>query len=52
MARAINQSIDVAVKRPVRARQVSHVLRRMADAGELELVQKGRPSNEGLYRRL
>jgi CRP-like cAMP-binding protein len=51
MAAAINRSFEVAAKRPVQARQVSHVLRRMAASGALELVQKGRPSNEGLYRR-
>ena len=47
----VNRRYRERLRRPVAARMVSIVLRRMLDAGTLRSVREGRPHHEALYAR-
>jgi hypothetical protein len=51
IAREINRHFGERLRRPVKVKLVSIVLRRMADAGRLRTVEAGRPHHEGRYAR-
>jgi hypothetical protein len=45
----LNRRYRERLRRPVPARLVSIVLRRMLDAGSLRSIREGRPHHEALY---
>jgi hypothetical protein len=47
----VNRRFGKGLRRPVKARQISIVLRRMARTGRIHLVRAGRPHHEALYTR-
>jgi hypothetical protein len=47
----VNRRFGQGLRRPVKARQISIVLRRMARTGRIHLVRAGRPHHEALYTR-
>lgn len=49
LTREVNRRFSDALRKPVEIRQVSDVLRRMARAGRIHQVRRGRPHHEALY---
>lgn len=49
LTREVNRRFSDALRKPVEMRQVSDVLRRMARAGRIHQVRRGRPHHEALY---
>lgn len=49
LTREVNRRFSDTLRRPVDIRQVSDVLRRMARAGRIHQVRRGRPHHEALY---
>ncbi len=47
----INRRFGQGLRKPVKARQISVVLRRMHRYGRIHLVREGRPHHEALYSR-
>jgi len=51
LAKEVNRRFGNRLRRPVDARQISVVLRRLDRLGRIHLVRKGRPHWEALYSR-
>ncbi len=49
LTREVNRRFSESLRKPVEMRQVSDVLRRMARAGRVHQVRRGRPHHEALY---
>lgn len=49
LTREINRRFSESLRKPIEMRQVSDVLRRMARAGRIYQVRRGRPHHEALY---
>jgi hypothetical protein len=47
----VNRRYAAHLRRPVDEEQVSIILKRMADAGRLHRLRKGRPYHQALYSR-
>lgn len=52
LAQEVNRRFGQRLRRPVDARQISVVLRRLDRLGRIQLVRKGRPHWEALYGRV
>lgn len=51
LTREVNRRFSESLRKPVEMRQVSDVLRRMARAGRIHQVRRGRPHHQALYVR-
>lgn len=51
VAQEVNRRFRKQMRRAVDAREVSVVLRRMSDAGSIQVVREGKPNHEALYVR-